>query len=376
MGLASEVKKIATSGRPFSVLDESDRELLLPSVGFGEPKRAGIQIAPIVPATSITKHTAQDMNLPDFVVHADWGASAGKRQVAVAERENGNYVLCSPEGIEDISAFRKRLAQRSSDSCVVVGFDFPIGVPEEYARRAGISRFPDALSKFGRGEWSDFYKRAKRPDQISLHRPFYPHNPGRKDGVEQSHLLDGLGITDKSDLLRRCERKTEERGEASMLFWLVGPKQAGNAARIGWKEVLAPLYGSDTRTRIWPFDGEMESVLANEGLVVVETYPAEAGHHLGLAPNGWSKNSQEDRRDQSDALFRWAERRRVKFAPDLRASLSNGFGNGKHGEDRFDTVVGLGSMIEVLLSHRPEGTPQNGTVQDVEGWIFGQTARD
>jgi len=316
------------------------------------------------------------MNLPDFVIHADWGASPGKRQVAVAERETGSYVMRSPKGVENISEFRERLAERATDSHVVVGFDFPIGLPEEYARRAGISRFPDALSKFGTGEWSEFYKRAKRPDQISLRRPFYPHNPGRQAGVEQSHLLEGIGITDKRKLLRRCERKTEKRGEAGMLFWLVGPKQTGNAARIGWKKVLAPLYGSDTRTRIWPFDGEMQSLLANKGLVVVETYPAEAGHHLGLDPAGWSKNSQEDRRGQSDALFRWAAGRRVKFAPDLRESLSNGFGNGDHGEDRFDTVVGLGSMIEVLLGHRPEGAPQNKTVQDVEGWIFGQPARD
>jgi len=313
------------------------------------------------------------MDLPDFVAHADWGASAGKRQVAVAERESGSYVMRLPKGVENITEFRERLAGRAADSRVVVGFDFPIGLPEEYARKAGISRFPDALSRFGEGEWSGFYERAKRPEQIALHRPFYPHNPGRPGGVQQSHLLEGIGITDKRKLLRRCERKTEKRGEAGMLFWLVGPKQTGNAARIGWKKVLAPLYGSDARTKIWPFDGGMESLLASEGLIVVETYPAEAGHHLGLDANGWSKNSQEDRRDQSEALFRWAASRRVKFAPDLHESLSNGFGNGKHGEDRFDTVVGLGSMIEVLLGHRSEGAPQNEAVQDVEGWIFGQT---
>lgn len=321
----------------------------------------------------MAEHIALDMDLPDFVVHADWGASAGKRQVAVAERENKNYVLRSPEGVDDMSAFREWLEKAATGSRVVVGFDFPIGVPEEYARRAGISNFPDALSRFGTGKWSEFYKRAKRPSQIALHRPFYPHNPGTP-GVEESHLLEGLGISDKNKLFRRCERDTENRGRASMLFWLVGPKQTGNAARIGWDKVLSPLQGSsDTRTRIWPFDGEIGTLLANEGLVVVETYPAEAGHHLGLDANGWSKNSQEDRRVQSDALFRWGATRRVRFTPALRDSLSIGFGDGEHGEDRFDTIVGLGSMIEVLLGHRPEGAAQNETVRSVEGWIFGQT---
>lgn len=313
------------------------------------------------------------MHLPDLVVHADWGASPGKRQKAVAERENENYVLRSPEGVEDVSAFRDRLAQQSANSRVVVGFDFPIGIPEKYAQRTGISSFPDALSKFGEGEWDKFYRRAEQPSEIDLHRPFYPYNPGQS-GVEQSHLLEGLGITDKSDLLRRCERKTENRGKASMLFWLVGPKQTGNAARIGWEKVLAPLRDSDTPMSIWPFDGEMKSLIREEGLVAVETYPAEAGHHLGLDPDGWSKNSQEDRKAQSHSLFRWAATRRVRFTPDLRDKLSEGFGEEKHGEDRFDTIVGLGSMIETLLGHRQEGAPQDDAVRNVEGWIFGQTS--
>jgi predicted nuclease with RNAse H fold len=321
----------------------------------------------------MAKHIALDMDLPDLVVHADWGASSNKRQMAVAEQENGNYVLRSSEAVNDPSVFQKRLEEQATSSCAVVGFDFPIGVPEEYARRAGISSFPGALSKFGKGKWKDFYERAKQPDQISIYRPFYPLYPNREGGVSHQHLTEGLGISDKDKLLRRCERATENRKSGSMLFWTLGGEQVGHAAQEGWKKVLAPLLESDTPVRLWPFDGDMEALLEEKGLVVVETYPAEAYLHLEMNTGGFSKNDHEDRKGRSGAFFRWAAARKAKFAPALHNSISDGFGGGDHGEDRFDATVGLCSMIEVLLGQRPEGAPQDEAIRSVEGWIFGQT---
>ena len=75
---------------------------------------------------------------------------------------------------------------------VFAGFDFPLGLPEAYATAAGIDRFIPALSRFGRGRWSDFYSPADTPDEISIRRPFYPNKPG---GTRHKHLTDGLGVT-------------------------------------------------------------------------------------------------------------------------------------------------------------------------------------
>ena len=69
-------------------------------------------------------------------------------------------------------------------------------------------RFVEALESFGSGEWSDVYRLAEAPSQISVRRPFYPYRPG---GTSRSHLLEGLGLDHDSQLLRRCERGSSTR---------------------------------------------------------------------------------------------------------------------------------------------------------------------
>jgi len=73
------------------------------------------------------------------------------------------------------------------------GFDFPIGVPEFYGQATGFGGFSEALAEFGSGPWSAFYEVAEVPDQISLHRPFYPMRASSV--VRQSHLIGALGAS-------------------------------------------------------------------------------------------------------------------------------------------------------------------------------------
>lgn len=93
--------------------------------------------------------------------------------------------------------------QRRGQGSAVIGFDFPIGVPVAYADAAGIDRFPELLPKLGWGEWRDFYRVAETPDDVSLHRPFYPQRPG---GIAQAHLYEGLGFDSMAKLLRESDR--------------------------------------------------------------------------------------------------------------------------------------------------------------------------
>jgi hypothetical protein len=186
-----------------------------------------------------------------------------------------------------------------------------------------------------------------------------------------------LGAGAIADLLRRCERANATRGAASPLFWTLGGKQVGKAAIIGWRDVLAPaLRDPAGDVSLWPFDGDLRGLLARGGTVVVETYPAEACLHLGMAPPGraWSKTSQDGRRGQRAALQSWAGSRPVVLDSDLTALIDDGFGPSKSAEDPFDAMLGLMSMLEVGLGYRTAGEPEDDAVAKIEGWILGQAS--
>jgi hypothetical protein len=283
-----------------------------------------------------------------------------------------SYEVKDPEPVGALETFWKRIEARADGGSVFVGFDFPIGLPFSYAYRVGISSFLDALIYFGKGEWQHFYEIAEHPSQISLQRPFYPFRPGR---TKPAHLIEGLALSDGSELLRRCEQKTKNRGTASPLFWTLGSKQVGRAAIIGWCDLMAPgLADEALQLKIWPFHGSIKGLIKPDTMVVAETYPAEACIHLGLSPPGynWAKTKQKDGQSHAVRLFEWADEGGITFDENLDALIEDGFGTDKGAEDLFDAVLGALSMIEVILGRRLEGNPQDISVLQIECWIFGQ----
>lgn len=311
--------------------------------------------------------------LPRVVGHADWGSNPVKRWVCLSERcGDGTFRVRPPQLVRDASRLLPSLVDRAHEGPVLIGFDFPIGLPSAYARLARVDRFVDVLRELGRGPWLRFYDVAERAEEISLARPFYPRAPG---GKRQEHLTRALGVASMGELLRRCERRNDVRGAACPLFWTLGAKQVGRAAISGWRDVLAPaLHRFPVPVRLWPFDGSLHELIAAGGLVVAETYPAEACLHLRMTPPGgtWSKTSQEGRRRQAPKLRAWASTRGVELDPALVSMIADGFGAAPGGEDPFDAVVGLLSVLEVVLGYRPEGTPDDDASRSVEGWILGQ----
>ena len=249
---------------------------------------------------------------------------------------------------------------------ILAGFDFPIGVPQAYAKRAGFGRFPEMLLSLGEGPWGDFYDPAVRPEEISLRRPFYPRTPG---GTSKQQLLDGLGLRHADELLRQCDRRTATRGKACEVFWTLGANQVGRAAIQGWRDLLAPAVRSRS-VSIWPFDGELFTLLANGGIVVVEAYPAETYGHLGLARN-FGKSRREGRISQSRTILSWCERNAVALQPELAASIADGFGSADTGEDSFDAFIGLLGLIEAACRPSLSVAQQDPAVRDIEGWIIG-----
>ncbi len=312
-----------------------------------------------------------------LVAHADWSKNASKRWLAVAvlpvDRRWTVIELSPVLNVPDL--FHHLRSLQPAPGCILAGFDFPIGFPSHYAQKTGITNFIEALTSFGQGEWSQFYSPAESPSYISLQRPFYPAKPGNS---HRQDLEQGLGIP-FSRLYRLCEMRHENRHAACPLFWTLGAQQVGKAAISAWQHLLSPaLADPQINLKIWPFSGDLSTICQPDHIVVVETYPAEFYHHLGLSFTSprRSKRTLADRLSFSGHLLAWAKQQDLHLDPSIHQSILLGFGSDPSAEDRFDALVGLSGMINVVLGRHPTGEPLPPRVRRVEGWIFGQVGSE
>lgn len=275
-----------------------------------------------------------------------------------------------PFNVAALDRFTADLLDGAARGSTLAGFDFPIGLPAGYGRRTGLGEFRTALPGFGHGDWADFYDVAATSDQVGLRRPFYPRSPG---GTSLDRLLNGHGVTGIEALTRRCETAGPGQGAAGCLFWTLGAKQVGKAMMEGWRGVVIPAL--ERGARVWPFDGDLDA-LARNGLTLAETYPADVYERLGAKfRRNESKTRQPDRAAKAGALRAWAGRAGVALDPALRTALGDGFGAADRGGDRFDAIVGLFGMIDVVDGRRSPGAPDTDDVRRWEGWILGREGR-
>lgn len=254
----------------------------------------------------------------------------------------------------------------TKNDSVFAGFDFPIGVPEHYAKRAQITRFPEALRNFGTGDWEHFYSVCDYPGEVCIKRPFYPN--GSKAGSSHRHLLAGHNAEEMASLLRRCEQGGDDQTQASCLFWTLGAKAVGKAAIIGWRDMLVPALKNNS-AMLWPFDGKLEALLLPGHTVIAETYPAECygwfpGHGLR------SKTDEDCRKAFGKDLLSWAQRTGVYIESQLETIIEGGFHD--DGDDAFDAIVGLFGMLQIVLGQRGSGEPDEEAIRNIEGWILGR----
>jgi hypothetical protein len=299
---------------------------------------------------------------PDVVVHADWSVDPGKRWACVARRRDDCYAVETIEPVADLAALVGLVAPAD---VAVIGVDAPIGLPVAYARAAGIPRFLPWLRELSAPALAAWSRVAATPGDIGVARPFYPQRPG---GARRAHLVEGLGQSSFDDLLRCCDRSPPLTRPAASLFWTMGANQVGKAALALW----ADLVGVPA-ARVWPFDGDLQHLVAGGGLILAEAYPAALGEHLGVTwSRGRSKRRQRDRIDRAPALAGAARRLDVDLVPSVRAGLHEGFGAASTGEDAYDAFVGLLGVVDVLRGSRPAGPPAGALdAATVEGWILG-----
>ena len=304
------------------------------------------------------------------LVHADWSVAREKRWMVEARRDGDAWVVEPPRPVGDPDAFVAALL--AGPQPTLAGFDFPIGLPAAFGRRTGFGGFTEALEAFGRDAWSRFYDVAERPEDISLHRPFYPRVSA--SSARQAHLLAALGVDSINSLRRECERKTAGRNAACALFWTLGGNQVGKAAISGWREIVQPARARGAR--LWPFDGALDALAESATLTVCETYPAEAYAHVGVRFRpGASKRRQHDRREASAMLVERCGHHRIHLTEGMRETIADGFGERKSGEDPFDAAMGLLGMIEVVEDRRTAMPGSTGAAV-WEGWIIGQAGSD
>ncbi|MGW9333496.1 DUF429 domain-containing protein [Bosea sp. NPDC055594] len=304
----------------------------------------------------------------DRLIHADWSVEPRKRWLAEAGRKHGVWVVSGPRPVGPIPHFLDEIFA-TGDGTTLVGFDFPIGIPNAYGDRTGLDSFRTVLPLFGNGEWAEFFNVAHLPGEVSLRRPFYPQ-VGKK-GVRRGSLIEGLGVRSFDDLLRVCERRTSERQAACSLFWTLGGNQVGRAALSGWREVVRPAMARGAA--LWPFDGPLAELSVKATVVLAETYPAEAYRMFNAGfRSGESKRRRADRALKADAILAWGKAHRIEFSDAGTEAIRDGFGDASSGEDAFDALAGVLKMIEVCDGRRPEATEPLAPKRQWEGWILGR----
>ena len=136
-----------------------------------------------------------------------------------------------------------------------------------------------------------------------------------------------------------------------------------------------PRAATGVDVAIWPFDGALADLIRSHRFVVAETYPGEVYGHLGLSLRAHGgKRSQAGRSASAPVILAWARQANLALAPALRDEITAGFGGVQGADDRFDAVVGLFGLINVMSGARPSGEPDDPVVRRIEGWILGQVA--
>jgi len=308
-----------------------------------------------------------------LVGHADWSVDPRKRWMTLARGTPGSWRVQAPQPVGPVATLLDRLRRQAGGEAVALGVDLPLGLPrgfvERHVREPDFPSFLRALA--GRPE---FFRVCEQLSEISPRRPFYPAR-GIAGMTRASHAL-ALGL-EAADLSRLCDRATDERPAGAPLFWTLGANQTGKAALAAWRDLVIPALLEPTPPLLWPFDGDLGALPGDGALVLAETYPAEAARHLRVRLAG-SKRRQADRAAVAPSLRAAMLRLDAIPEPALAMAVTDGCGADAAGEDRFDCLLGLLCVLNVLAGHRPGGLPvapqHTPWLRRWEGWVLGQTA--
>ncbi|MEO0392150.1 MAG: hypothetical protein AAF213_02760 [Pseudomonadota bacterium] len=305
--------------------------------------------------------------------HVDWGIDPKKRwAAAITVPVQGAPLIHAPTPFVPLS--ESLLAGAYDDQQLIIGVDFPIGLPAPYADLVGIHDFQAFLLGQEGPDWRQFSQVADRLDEVSLHQPFFPraniHADDKAQGPPQLAWLTKLGL-EKSDTYRQCDLMTDDRPAAASLFWTKGANQVGKAALGGWRDLVRPLLiNKRAILGLWPFDGPLDTLIATAPIVLAETYPGEVYGWFDCQPK--AKTRRDARLSVVPVLRATIDDMDLTLTDEANAMLADGFGDDRHGEDRFDSFVGALGLFSVVTKRRPALVPSDPVFTQIEGWILGQ----
>lgn len=107
------------------------------------------------------------ISLPRRVIHVDWGKDPTRRWMAEASLDHGELRADAPRPATDL---RELLAKsvKEPPPALLIGFDFPIGLPWQHAQRATIASFKDFLLGRTAIDHEDFFRVTTAAGEISL----------------------------------------------------------------------------------------------------------------------------------------------------------------------------------------------------------------
>jgi hypothetical protein len=196
-----------------------------------------------------------------------------------------------------------------------------------------------------------------------IQQPFFSV-PGGNGGLT-SYL--NAAAKEGVDLYRRLDKKTK----AKTLFAKCGiPGSVGNATCSLWQEMGPLLLKDDDSFRVWPFEGDLMTLLKSSSIVLGEIYPraaystalldvpAESRPRLSLA-----KTDANVRRSAIEALkvTEWVREHGVRI-DDLNYAQSN--------EDDFDACITAAALLRCELEREPFCGPWL-EIDRIEGGMLG-----
>jgi hypothetical protein len=173
--------------------------------------------------------------------------------------------------LHDLLAGAERIADRGP---VLVALDLPLGVPsgylQQWARHAGLSTPPTFLDLL---QWTthapQFFAATSNAREWSVDRPFFAVPAGTGGLTSYLTAVADAGVP---SLLRRIDARTG----AKPAFVTAGiPGSVGSAACDVWMALRDTLKPSRPFT-VWPFDGDLDTLLESSRMVVAEMYPRAA----------------------------------------------------------------------------------------------------
>lgn len=206
------------------------------------------------------------------ILCADWGKESSKRAVYAADVSARVVRRVSGDGWSVARVLAE--AQRwTSTGSVLATFDAPLGVPESYltalGRLPGAQPLPTFLDLLARApSMPRFYDATTVARDWIVERPFFSVPAGDGGLGTYVNAAARFGV----DMYRQIDRMTG----AKAVFIKAGvPGSVGSAACALWQELASELTVHRT-FKVWPFEGEIQTLLHSTSVVVAEMYPRAA----------------------------------------------------------------------------------------------------